>query len=148
MKTSMLVMALSLSLTGCSLMGFESPKNDKVTQAVTPVNNTVSRAPQQIAPAPQPQAAPMQDGLDGSTILQSCLKELNALQQVNHARYQIRSNDLNRIVAQAKQYMQVRGNLSNDVSVIMDAAYQYRIARNCNDIRTDLTRSLLERVGS
>uniref|UniRef100_A0A182SU31 Major facilitator superfamily (MFS) profile domain-containing protein n=1 Tax=Anopheles maculatus TaxID=74869 RepID=A0A182SU31_9DIPT len=60
--------------------------------------------------------------------------------------YQTRSLELNHIVSEAKLYMRVRDNVSTDIHQIMDAAYQFRISKTCNQIRTDLTKALVERV--
>ncbi|WP_127958483.1 hypothetical protein [Serratia microhaemolytica] len=83
-------------------------------------------------------------GSDG--VMQSCVRELNALRQINAKRYQQRSEELEQIVSEAKLYISVRDKVSDSIHQIMDPAYQFRISKVCSRIRSDLTTSLVERV--
>lgn len=108
--------------------------------------NTNNRATTKIAAAPGSAAAQPMAAVGIDTVMYSCVKELNALQRVNAELYQTHSTELDHIVAQAKLYIRVRDNVNTDTQRIIDAAYQFRIAKKCNHIRSDLTNALVERV--
>jgi hypothetical protein len=132
MKKTIAIAALCVLLAGC-----QSANNRTKAKPVTPA----------AAPAPaaaQPEQPMASTGTDA--VMYTCMKELNALQQVNAGLYQTRSAELNHIVTQAKLYMRVRPNVSVDTQQIMDAAYQFRISKTCNQIRNELTNALVERV--
>lgn len=133
MKKTIAIAALCVLLAGC-----QSADNRAKTKPAAPA---VTPKPAIAQPAPQPMAT-----TGTEAVMYSCMKELNALQQVNAGVYQTRSAELNHIVTQAKLYMRVRDNVSADIHQIMDAAYQFRISKTCNQIRTDLTNALVERV--
>ncbi|WP_431221794.1 hypothetical protein ACQ86O_15085 [Serratia sp. L9] len=134
MKKTIAIAALCVLLAGC-----QSADNRAKTKpaAATPV---ATPKPAVAQPA-QPMAS-----TGTEAIMYTCMKELNALQQVNAGLYQTRSVEMNHIVTQAKLYMRVRENVSVDIQQIMDAAYQFRISKTCNQIRNDLTNALVERV--
>ncbi|OMQ22963.1 hypothetical protein [Serratia oryzae] len=134
MKKAIAVAALCVLLAGCQ--NLNNPPKAKTAPAATPRTTTTVTQP-----APRPVISESTE-----TVIHSCMKELNALQQVNQAMYQSRSLELNHIVSEAKLYMRVRDNVSTDIHQIMDAAYQFRISKTCNQIRTDLTKALVERV--
>ncbi|KFK96601.1 MULTISPECIES: hypothetical protein [unclassified Serratia (in: enterobacteria)] len=133
MKKTIAVAAVCVLLAGCQSLN-ERP-NPKAAPVATPRPATV----------PQPAAQPViSEGTE--TVINSCMKELNALQQVNQAMYQTRSIELGHIVSEAKLYMRVRSDVSAEIHQIMDAAYKFRIGKTCNQIRTDLTKALVQRV--
>lgn len=133
MRKIIIIASLCVLLAGCQSAENESAKTSPATPVVTP------------APAVAQPAQPMAS-TGTEAIMYTCMKELNALQQVNASLYQARNVELNQIVAQAKLYMRVRNNVSIDIQQIMDAAYQFHISKACNRIRNDLTNALVERV--
>jgi hypothetical protein len=135
MKKTIAIAALCVLLAGC-----QTAKTKPATAAGVPAPTPVTPSATVTQPA-QPMASVGTDD-----IMYPCMKELNALQQVSPRLYQTRSVELNDIVAQAKLYMRIRDNVSTDIHQIMDAAYQFRIAKTCNRISTDLTNALIERV--
>lgn len=136
MKKAIAVAALCVLLAGCQSLN-DRPQA-KTVPVATPSTTTTTTVTQ---PAPRPVISDSTE-----TVMNSCMKELNALQKVNQAMYQARSLEFNHIVSEAKLYMQVRDNVSTDIHQIMDAAYKFRISKTCNRIRTDLTKALIERV--
>ncbi|MFI8415871.1 hypothetical protein ACQKDS_04460 [Serratia sp. NPDC078593] len=132
MKKTVAVVTVCLLLAGCQNAANRSKA--KSEPAVTANNAAALQVKAETA------------GIGNDEVMYSCIKELNALQQINPALYQTKSSQLNHIVTQAKLYIKVRESVSTDTSKIMDAAYQYRIAKICNEVRTDLTNSLVERV--
>ncbi|MFZ1871752.1 hypothetical protein [Serratia sp. D1N4] len=133
MKKTIAVAAVCVLMAGCQNMN-QRPKA-----------NTAPVATPRPAAVTQPVAQPVISE-STETLVGSCMKELNALQQVNQAMYQTRSIELNHILSEAKLYMRVRDNVSTDIHQIMDAAYKFRISKTCNQIRTDLTKALVQRV--
>jgi len=133
MKKTIAIAALCVLLAGCQTAKTK-PATAAGVPAPTPPSATVTQPVQPMASV----------GTDD--IMYTCMKELNALQQVSPRLYQTRSVELNDILAQAKLYMRIRDNVSIDIHQIMDAAYQFRIAKTCNRISTDLTNALIERV--
>lgn len=142
MKKSLVIVTLSIALMGCQSANEQPKPQNTVVQTPPPVQQVQPVVPVQPEIAATSPAAQVQD----EAILRSCLKELNALQQVNQAKYQAKSTELNRLLTEAKSYTKIRSSLNGDMSIILDSAFQYRIARTCNDIRVELTRSLLERI--
>ncbi|WON78277.1 hypothetical protein [Serratia sp. UGAL515B_01] len=138
MKKAIAIATLCVLLAGCQGANFSA--RTKPAPAATQKPVVAQPAPVVAKPA-QPMISAGTDA-----VMYTCMKELNALQQVNTKRYQDRSTELNSIVTEAKLYMRVRDNVSTDIHQIMDAAYQFRIAKTCSMIRTDLTRALVERV--
>ncbi|WP_024913613.1 hypothetical protein [Chania multitudinisentens] len=136
MKKTIAVTALCVLLAGC-----------QNTKARPPIKTAPVVAPSPTVTQPVKPAQPM-ISTGTEEVMYSCMKELNALQQVNSAVYQTRSAELNHIVSEAKLYMRVRGDVSTDIHQIMDAAYKFRISKTCNQIRNDLTNALIERVVS
>jgi PBP1b-binding outer membrane lipoprotein LpoB len=128
MKKTIAVVAVCLLLAGCQNAGNRSKATASESANL------------------QAKAEPNSLGSSNDAIMYSCMKELNALQQLNPALYQTKGVELNRIVTQAKLYMKVRESVSSNTTLIMDSAYQFRIAKACNDIRTDLTNALVDRV--
>lgn len=144
MKKVIAIAALCVLLAGCQ--NANNSAKTKPAPAATRSQAVVQPIPT-VTPNPvvaQP-AQPMISA-DTDAVMSTCMRELNALQQVNTKLYQSRSTELNNIVTQARLYMRVRDNVSPEIHQIMDAAYQFRIAKTCNLIRTDLTRALVERV--
>ncbi|MFC0225510.1 hypothetical protein [Serratia aquatilis] len=144
MNKAIAIAALCVLLAGCQ------NANDSAKTKPAPAA-TKNQAVVQPVPAATPNpviAQPAQPMISADTdaVMVTCMRELNALQQVNSKLYQSRSTELNNILAEAKLYMRVRDNVSPDIHQIMDAAYQFRITKTCNLIRTDLTRALVERV--
>lgn len=137
MKKTIAIATLCVLLAGC-----QTAKTKPTTAAGVPVSAPAPVTPSATVTQPtQPMASVGTDD-----IMYPCMKELNALQQVSPRLYQTRSTELNDIVAQAKLYMRIRDNVSTEIHQIMDAAYQFRIAKTCNRINTDLTNALIERV--
>lgn len=140
MKKTIAIATLCVLLAGCQSANKSEKPKPVVTAAGVP-------APAPVAPSAtvsQPTQPMASVGTDD--IMYPCMKELNALQQVSPRLYQTRSTELNDIVSQAKLYMRIRDNVSTEIHQIMDAAYQFRIAKTCNRISTDLTNALIERV--
>lgn len=140
LKQTVLILLALVSLVGCQAIAIpqESEEDVQAENSVTTTNNTVN------SPT-NPQSAM---AIGGGGVLQTCLRELDALKRVHQKRYQAKSGDLNRVLTQAKSYMELRENLDGDTVSIMDAAYQFKISRTCNSVRTELTRTLLERLES
>lgn len=140
MKKTIAIATLCVLLAGCQSANESAKSKSVVTAAGVP-------APAPVTPnatVTQPTQPMASVGTDD--IVYPCMKELNALQQVNAQLYQRRSVELNEIMTQAKLYMRIRDNVSTEIHQIMDAAYQFRIAKTCNRINTDLTNALIERV--
>ncbi|OUC39430.1 hypothetical protein BJP35_0018 [Enterobacter sp. J49] len=78
--------------------------------------------------------------------LSFCTRELESLHQVSQTAWHKRNTELANILTQERVYRNVRSNISESSVTIMDAAYNYKISRVCNDIRNDLTRELVEKV--
>ncbi|HGM5490110.1 TPA: hypothetical protein ACKP1B_001722 [Serratia fonticola] len=135
MKKTIAIVALCVLLAGC-----QSANNRAKTKSAPAAAPAAAQAPA----VTQPEQPIASTGTDA--VMYSCMKELNALQQVNAGLYQTRNAELNHIITQAKLYMRVRANVSVDIQQIMDAAYQFRISKTCNQIRNDLTNALVERV--
>ncbi|MBU3892182.1 hypothetical protein KH388_05570 [Serratia rubidaea] len=131
MKRSIAVVTFCALLAGCQQAGNRSVAKAEQAQA-TETSSMLSTRPA------------VNVGNDAA--LYTCMKELNALQQVSPAAYQSKNAELNQILTQAKLYTQVRANLSREINGILDSGYQYRIGKACNDIRTALTQALVERV--
>jgi hypothetical protein len=144
MKKCVVILSLSLSLLGCQSASKPSP-----IVKPFPVDPPVA---QPVAPATTYTPPPAATNISGANqvedqaMLKFCLKELDALKKVDAKQYQGKSSELNHLLSEAKTYVQVRNSLNNDMSVILDSAFQYRIAKTCNDIRVDLTQSLLQRI--
>lgn len=135
MKKTIAIATLCVLLAGC-----QTAKTKPTTAAGVP-------APTPVTPsATVTQPTPPMASVGTDDIMYPCMKELNALQQVSPRLYQTRSVELNDIVTQAKLYMRVRDNVSPAIHQIMDAGYQFRIAKTCNAISTDLTNALIARV--
>lgn len=138
MKLAVFLIASTFLVTGCQANAVaDSPlvDNQAGQPIVSPESNQSSVSSQNV-----------QSFGGGGTVLQSCLRELDALKRIHQKRYQAKSGDLNRVLTQAKSYMELRESLNVDTVSIMDAAYQFKISRTCNSVRTELTRTLLERL--
>lgn len=146
MKKYIAIFGVSLTLLGCQAATKPLP----AVKPLPPVESvsTIEPTPEPpysggaFIPVPAPHPKSAQD----ETTLPFCLKELDALKQVDATKYQAKSSELNHLLKEAKNYVQVRNSLNNDMNVILDSAFQYRIARTCNDIRVALTQSLLQRI--
>ncbi len=145
MNRSLIITTLTFFLMGCQSM--DSKPSSVVTPTVVEPAPAAQSSERATTPAPSPldMSSPAPQMREDAT-LRACLQELNALQQVNPGQYQGKSTELNRLLAEAKRYMSIRGDLNSSTNIMLDSAFQYRIARVCNDIRIDLTRSLLERI--
>lgn len=130
MKKAIAIAALCLLVAGCQ-------SEDSSTTAV--VRSVVT-------PNPVIQPAPTIATTNAGVAKNSCTKELNALRRVDFEGYQNRSTQLNHLMTEADIYMQLREKVSPEIHQIMDAAYQFRISKTCNQIRTDLTNALIQRV--
>lgn len=159
MKKSIVLVTLSLSLMGCQNATQQSAAQKSATRPASvtqPAPMTQSSSPdaqqgQTVSSQAVPSPALMNSNTPGTSeeydaTLGPCLKELKALQQIKEAKFVTRNAELNHLLGEAKNYMKVRGNINSEMTNILDSAFQYRIARTCNDIRVDLTRSLLERI--
>lgn len=135
-----LLMVALVSLVGCQAIA--TPQDEIANnEASAPVVNNTANNTQVVMPQSS-------SAIAGGGVLQTCLRELDALKRVHQKRYQAKSGDLNRVLTQAKSYMELRESLNGDTVAIMDAAYQFKISRTCNSVRTELTRTLLERLES
>ncbi|UNK24086.1 hypothetical protein [Yersinia intermedia] len=158
MKKSIALVTLSLSLMGCQNATQQSasqkpaPKPTSVTQLApitppsSPIGHQYQTVSSQVSPSPSSINSTTSDASEYDTILEPCLKELKALQQVKQTKFMARSAELNHLLGEAKTYIKVRSSMNGEMTTILDSAFQYRIARTCNDIRVDLTHSLLERI--
>lgn len=134
MKKTIAVVTFCALLAGCQQAGNRSvTKTEKAEPAQATATSSMLPTRPEVS-------------VGNDAALYTCMKELNALQQVAPAAYQSKNAELNQILAQAKLYTQVRANLSNEINGILDSGYQYRIGKTCNDIRTALTQALVERV--
>lgn len=128
---------LLLTLTACNGTRTGEPaapatavqNSDPTPTTVDNVDNSVSDTP-----------------LSGEEILSSCLRELRALRQLSPQAYEEKNREISRLVVDAKQYVNVRPDVNRDVNVIMDSAYQYHIAKTCNEVREQVTRILLNKI--
>lgn len=140
MKKTIAIATFCFLLAGCQ------SANNNVQTKPAPVKPTpVAAAP--TPPEPVKPAPPTQP-VGTEAMMANCMKELSALQQISPGQYRARSVELNGIVTQGRLYMQVRSSVSPDTQQIMDAAYQFKISRTCNQIRTDLTKALIDRAVS
>ncbi|CAM4319169.1 Uncharacterised protein [Yersinia intermedia] len=159
MKKSIALVTLSLSLMGCQNATQQSasqkpaPGSTSVTQQapITPPSSPIGHQYQTVSSqvSPSPSSINSTTGVareEYDAILEPCLKELRALQQVKQTKFMARSAELNHLLGEAKTYIKVRSSMNGEMTTILDSAFQYRIARTCNDIRVDLTHSLLERI--
>lgn len=158
MKKSIALVTLSLSLMGCQNATQQSasqkpaPGSTSVTQQApitppsSPIGHQYQTVSSQVSPSPSSINSTTSDASEYDAILEPCLKELRALQQVKQTKFMARSAELNHLLGEAKTYIKVRSSMNGEMTTILDSAFQYRIARTCNDIRVDLTHSLLERI--
>lgn len=158
MKKSIALVTLSLSLMGCQNATQQSasqkpaPKPTSVTQLApipppsSPIGHQYQTVSSQVSPSASSINSTTSDASEYDAILEPCLKELRALQQVKQTKFMARSAELNHLLGEAKTYIKVRSSMNGEMTTILDSAFQYRIARTCNDIRVDLTHSLLERI--
>ncbi|MFC0178655.1 hypothetical protein [Thorsellia kenyensis] len=131
-----------ISLSGCQAVATTTEY-----QEAGQVDEMVERNGQPVVQPIVQQATPQTNSsLAGGGVLQTCLRELEALKRVHQKRYEAKSGDLNRVLTQAKSYMELRENLNTDTVSMVDSAYQFKISRTCNSVRTELTRTLLERL--
>ncbi|WP_143047594.1 hypothetical protein [Thorsellia anophelis] len=137
LKHFALILIALISLAGCQAIA--TPQDEFVENETDAPVMSNAVATNQSSPA---------SPIAGGGVLQTCLRELEALKRVHQKRYQAKSGDLNRVLTQAKSYMELRESLNGDTVAIMDAAYQFKISRTCNSVRTELTRTLLERLES
>jgi hypothetical protein len=77
-----------------------------------------------------------------------CHKELDALRTFNPQSYTKFKNEFDDVSRKTQKYLSVKANIGDDVNDLAMPHYQFAIRDLCFRIRTELTKSMVERAES
>lgn len=115
------------------LLGGCSSKPSSVRAAHKPITPPVS-ATAQVATS---------SAVESDSKVRLCNKELQALKGINAAEYSRYRREMDHLVVSGQRYMNIQGEISNDINDILAPRYQFGMADLCWKIRNALSQSLL-----